>query len=68
MGLDERQIETLQLMVNEGKDITSNLYQKLFGVSRRTATRDLAGLVETGWVRKIDTDKGTRYTTGQDGA
>jgi len=61
LGLNERQIEALRLMVNEGQEITNSLYQKLFGVSRRTATRDLAKLVETGWVRQTGTGKGTRY-------
>ena len=61
LGLNERQIEALRLMVNEGQEITNSLYQKLFDVSRRTATRDLAGLVETGWVRRRSKVKGTRY-------
>ena len=61
LGLNERQIESLRFMVNEGREITNSLYQKLFDVSRRTATRDLAGLVETGWVRRRGKGKGTRY-------
>lgn len=61
LGLNERQIEALRLMVNEGREISNSLYQKLFDVSRRTATRDLAGLVETGWVRRRGKGKGTRY-------
>ena len=62
LGLNERQVEALRLMVNERREMTNSLHQKLFGVSRRTATRDLARLVETGWVRQIGTGKGTRYT------
>jgi len=61
LGLNERQVEALRLMVNEGRELTNSLYQKLFGVSRRTAIRDLARLVETGWVRQTGTGKGTRY-------
>ncbi len=62
LGLNERQIEALALMVNEGKELTNNLYQKVYHVSRRTALRDLAGLVATGWVQQRGTLKGTTYT------
>jgi len=62
LGLNERQIEALRLMVNEGKELTNSLYQTLFQVPRRTAARDLAGLVATGWVQQSGTRKGTRYT------
>jgi len=61
LGLNERQIEALALMVNEGKELTNSLYQTLFPVSRRTALRDLTGLVATGWVRQCGTRKGTIY-------
>jgi len=61
LGLNERQIEALQLMVNEGHEMTNAMYQKLFEVSRRTATRDLEALVKTGWVRQKGTGRGTRY-------
>lgn len=62
LGLNERQVEALRLMVNEQKELTNNLYQRLFGVSPRTALRDLAGLVTTGWVRQSGERKGTTYT------
>ncbi|MGA9347185.1 MAG: helix-turn-helix domain-containing protein [Anaerolineae bacterium] len=61
LGLNERQIEALALMVNEGKELTNSLYQTLFHVSRRTALRDLTGLVATGWVQQCGTRKGTIY-------
>jgi ATP-dependent DNA helicase RecG len=61
LGLNERQIETLRLMVNEGREMTNAMYQELFEVSRRTATRDLGALVRTGWVRQRGTGKSTRY-------
>jgi len=48
LELNERQIEALRLRVNEGRELTSAVYQKMFGVSRNTASRDLAGLVDTG--------------------
>ena len=48
LGLNERQIEALRLMVNEGQELSNKEYRKMFGVSRQTATRDLRGLVEVG--------------------
>ncbi len=62
LGLKERQVEALRLMVNEGKGLTNSLYQRLFGVSPRTAVRDLRGLVSTGWVQPLGERKGTTYT------
>ncbi len=61
LGLNERQIEALRLMVNEGQELTNTVYQRLFEVSRRTAVRDLKGLVGTGWVHQEGTRRGTRY-------
>jgi len=62
LGLNERQIEALRLMVNEGKELGNADYRQLFNVSQRTATRDLTGLVQTGWVHQIGVKRGTRYT------
>jgi predicted HTH transcriptional regulator len=62
LGLNERQIEALRLMVNEGKELSNADYRQLFNVSQRTATRDLTGLVQTGWVHKVGVKRGTRYT------
>ncbi len=61
LGLNERQIEALRLMVNEGREMTNALYQEMFGVSRNTASRDLARLVDTGWVRRLGARRGSRY-------
>jgi predicted HTH transcriptional regulator len=61
LGLNERQIEALRLMVNEGKELSNSDYRRLFNVSQRTATRDLTGLVQTGWVRQVGVKRGTRY-------
>ena len=43
-------IEALRLMVNEDQEFSNADYRQLFNVSQRTATRDLTGLVQTGWV------------------
>lgn len=49
-GLNERQIEALRLMVNEGKSLTNKEYRQKFDISRQTATRDLTELEEKNYV------------------
>ena len=61
LGLNERQIEALRLMVNEGQELSNADYRQLFNVSKNTASRDLQALVETGWVRVKGIGRGTRY-------
>jgi len=61
IGLNERQIEALRLMVNEKQTITNEFYQKKFKVSRRTAVRDLQGLVEFNQIKSEGVGKGTKY-------
>lgn len=46
LGLNNRQIEALRIMVNEKKKISTQKYCKLFKVSRNTAYLDLKELVE----------------------
>jgi hypothetical protein len=41
MGLNERQIEALRLMVNEGKGFTNKEYREHFGVSNWTCVEDM---------------------------
>lgn len=62
-GLNDRQIESLRLMVNEGKIFTNTLYQKVFKISRRSSLRDLRGLVETGQATMMGVGKGAKYKT-----
>jgi ATP-dependent DNA helicase RecG len=61
LGLNERQIEALRLMINEGKELSNADYRRLFNVSKNTASRDLKALVKTEWVRVKGTGRGTRY-------
>jgi len=61
LGLNERQIEALRLMVNERRKLSNKEYRETFGVSRQTATRDLKGLVETGWARESGSGRSLRY-------
>ena len=50
LGLNNRQIEALRLMVNEEQKITTQRYCQLFKVSRNTAYLDLKELVEKGMI------------------
>lgn len=61
LGLNARQVEALRLMVNEKKIITNEIYQKMLKVSRRTAVRDLQGLVKVNQIRSEGIGKGTKY-------
>lgn len=45
LGLNERQMETVQFVKKQGK-ISNSEFQNLFGVSKATATRDLTELVD----------------------
>jgi len=64
LGLTERQIEALRLMVNEGRELSNKDYREMFGVSNRTATTDLRDLVERGWARVEGKGPATRYAAG----
>lgn len=61
LGLNERQIEALRLMVNEDEKITIRKYANIFDVSDKTVKRDLKKLVETGFVVKVGYKKGAHF-------
>jgi ATP-dependent DNA helicase RecG len=61
LGLNERQIEALRLMVNEKRVLTNRDYRELFNVGNQTAARELAKLVEKGQARQIGSGRATRY-------
>lgn len=61
LGLNERQIEALRLMLNEGKKMTIKVYTNLFNISDKTAKRDMKKLVKTGFVAKIGYKKGAYF-------
>lgn len=46
LGLNNRQIEALTMMVNDRKTFTNKAYQETFEVSRNTASRDLNDLIK----------------------
>lgn len=53
LGLNARQIEAMRLLRNEAQTISNAEYRKLFGVSDRTALRDLSALMKLGLVRRV---------------
>ena len=64
LGLNERQVEALRLMVNEGDEMTNRQYREMFDITARTALRDLKGLVEAGQVRQVGQGRSVRYVAG----
>jgi ATP-dependent DNA helicase RecG len=61
LGLNERQIKALEMMVNEQEKITIKGYSETFEVSKKTAIRDFKELIETGFVVKVGAKKGAYY-------
>ncbi len=63
LGFNNRQIETLRLMVNEGKTFTINEYYKKFNTNEKTARRDFKKLISLGFVEKIGSTKKAYFKT-----
>jgi ATP-dependent DNA helicase RecG len=61
LGLNERQIEVLRLMVNERRVLTNRDYRDLFDVGNQTAARELTGLVEKGQAQRVGSGRATQY-------
>lgn len=61
LGLNERQVEALRLMVNEDEELTNRRYREMFDITARTALRDLKGLVEIGEARQVGEGRNVRY-------
>lgn len=61
LGLNERQIEALVLMVNESKELTNRQYRERFGITDRSALRDLNHLIEVGLTRRLGQGRAARY-------
>ena len=64
LGLNERQVRALALMVNEGKELSNREYRERFGISYITAYRDLTALVQAGQARAIGSGRSLRYGSG----
>lgn len=68
LGLNERQIKAVAHVKNHG-EIANASYQKLTGVAKRTAHRDLVDLVDKGVFEKEGTTgKSVVYRIGAKGA
>ena len=52
LGLNDRQIAALTIIVNEGRSFSINVYMEYFSVSRATASKDLNFLLKQGLVSK----------------
>ncbi|MDR3223289.1 MAG: DUF4062 domain-containing protein [Methanobrevibacter sp.] len=52
LNLNDRQISALEYMINNNKELTANLYAKLFNISRPTASRDLNKLVNLDLIKR----------------
>lgn len=61
LGLNERQIDALRLMINEKKAMEIVGYCKRFKVNEKTARRDFKKLIETGFIEKIGASKGAFF-------
>ena len=61
LGLNERQIEALALMVNEKRVMTNRSYRESFGIGNRGAANELQALVRKGLVKQIGSGRSVRY-------
>ncbi|MBI4980685.1 putative DNA binding domain-containing protein [Candidatus Woesearchaeota archaeon] len=61
LGLNERQIETLRLIVNENSIFTNKKYREYFKIGNATAKRDLMKLVKLDLVEKIGIGRAVKY-------
>ncbi len=59
-GLNERQLDALVFFKEKGEILTSE-YVKKYGVTDRTALRDLSELIERGLIRKEGANRNARY-------
>ena len=61
VGLNDRQIGALRLMVNENLRFTIGQYIKDFKVTDKTARVDLKELLRMGFIEKLGTTKGAYF-------
>ncbi|MCK4492104.1 MAG: hypothetical protein KAU03_05735 [Candidatus Altiarchaeales archaeon] len=61
LGLNERQIEALRLMVNEKGEFTNRGYREKFEVTNKTAATDLNQLVAKGLILQVGKGRSIRY-------
>jgi len=61
LGLNERQIEALRVMVNESQTFTNRKYRDVFKVTNKTAANDLNTLVKKGMAQVKGKGRSTVY-------
>lgn len=61
LGLNERQIEALRLMVNEKRKMTNTTYREILKTSDRSALRDLNDLLKKGLVKRSGRRRAAEY-------
>jgi len=61
LGLNERQIEALSLMVNEGKKFSNKEYRRSFNVSNQTFVRDMRLLKKLNLITTEGKGRSLRY-------
>lgn len=61
LGLNERQIEALRLMINKNETMEIGTYCKKFKVNEKTARRDFKKMLLIGYIEKIGATKGAFF-------
>ncbi|MDP3042373.1 MAG: ATP-binding protein [Candidatus Omnitrophota bacterium] len=61
LGLNDRQIEALRLMVNEGQRFSNRKYRNIFKVANKTAATDLNNLVQKEMAQTKGTGRSVEY-------
>lgn len=62
LGLNERQTESLRLMINEGQKFTNRKFRQLFKVTNKTAATDLNTLVKVGMAQLSGSGRSVEYS------
>ena len=61
LGLNERQIEALRVMVNGKKTLEIDDYCRKFKITEKTARRDFKKMISIGYVEKVGSTKGAFF-------
>ncbi|HDP70174.1 MAG TPA: DUF4062 domain-containing protein [Actinobacteria bacterium] len=61
LGLNDRQIEALRLMINEGQILSNKKFRQLFRVTNKTASTDLNALVRKGMAQVRGRGRNVEY-------
>ncbi len=67
LGLNDRQIDALRILRNEGQALSNSDYRTRYGVSDRTALRDLSAMMDLGLVRRVGSGPQSFYVVSEGG-